>query len=170
MVCDRRFVGSLSGFQILFGVRPLADHDDAPVDLDFGIVGDGLGLRDIGLGGCERRSRSLNARQRLLDDCLAVGYGGPRRIEVSLCGSVAESMGRIVGETPLPVEEAESGTVPRGMPAPASGTPSPNPWDLSLSRQNVCSTLKELERRIGLRRDATRAPIQGPEWQGAGFH
>src|ERR1035437_7839245 len=34
-------------------------------------------------------------------------------------GSVAESMGRIVGETPLPVEEAESGTVPRGMPAPA---------------------------------------------------
>src|ERR1035437_654571 len=83
-------------------------------------------------------------------------------------GSVAESMGRIVGETPLPVEESESGTVPRGMPA--SGTPSPNPWDLSLSRQNVCSTLKELERRIGLRRDATRAPIQGPEWRGAGFH
>jgi hypothetical protein len=48
-----------------------------------------------------------------------------------------------------------------------SGTPSPNPWDLTLSRQNVCSTLKALERRIGLRRDATRAPIQGPEWQGA---
>src|SRR5664279_3172143 len=51
-----------------------------------------------------------------------------------------------------------------------SGTPSPNPWDLSLSRQNVCSTRKALERRIGLRRDATRAQIQGPEWQGAGFH
>ncbi len=48
-----------------------------------------------------------------------------------------------------------------------SGTLSPNPWDLSLSRQNGCSTLKALERRIGLRRDATRAPIQGPEWQGA---
>ena len=47
-----------------------------------------------------------------------------------------------------------------------SGTPSPNPWDLSLSRQNDCSTLKALERRPGLRRDATRAPIQGPEWQG----
>src|SRR5450759_2530054 len=78
-------------------------------------------------------------------------------------------MGRIVGEVPLPVEESESGTVPRGMPGSASGTPSPNPWDLSLSRQNVCSTLKELERRVGLRRDATRAPIQGPEWQGAGF-
>jgi len=41
-----------------------------------------------------------------------------------------------------------------------SGTPSPNPWDLTHSRQNVCSTLKALERRIGLRRDATRAPIQ----------
>jgi hypothetical protein len=48
-----------------------------------------------------------------------------------------------------------------------SGTPSPNPWDLTLSRLNVCSTLKALERRIGLRRDATRAPIQRPEWQGA---
>src|SRR5450756_865734 len=98
--------------------------------------------------------------------------GSPMSVKTALqiIGSVAESMGRIVGETPLPVEESESGTVPRGMPAPASGTPSPNPWDLSLSRQNVCSTLKELERRIGLRRDATRAPIQGPEWQGAGFH
>jgi hypothetical protein len=51
-----------------------------------------------------------------------------------------------------------------------SGTPSPNPWDLSLSRQNVCSTMKALEPRIGLRRDATRAPIQGPEWQRAGSH
>ena len=49
---------------------------------------------------------------------------------------------------------------------PDSGTLSPNPWDLSLWRQNVCFTLKALER-IGLRRDATRAPIQGPEWQGA---
>src|SRR5579863_4570926 len=48
-----------------------------------------------------------------------------------------------------------------------SGTPSPNPWDLSLSRQNGCFTLEALERRIGLRRDAPRAPIQGPEWQGA---
>ena len=49
-----------------------------------------------------------------------------------------------------------------------SGTPSRNPWDLTHSRQNVCSTLEALERRIGLRRDATRAPIQGPEWQGGG--
>jgi hypothetical protein len=52
-------------------------------------------------------------------------------------------------------------------PCLTSGTPSPNPWDLSLSRQNVCFTLEALERRIELRRDATRAPIQGPEWQGA---
>ena len=43
----------------------------------------------------------------------------------------------------------------------------PNPWDLTLLRQNVCLILKALERGIGLRRDATRAPIQGPEWQGA---
>src|SRR5450755_2114355 len=51
-----------------------------------------------------------------------------------------------------------------------SGTPSPNPWDLTLWGQNSCSTLEVLERRIGLRRDATRAPIQAPEWHGAGFH
>ena len=30
--------------------------------------------------------------------------------------------------------------------------------------------MKALDRRIGLRSDAIRAPIQGPEWQGAGFH
>src|ERR1700680_4393704 len=47
-----------------------------------------------------------------------------------------------------------------------SWTLSPNPWDLAHSRQNVCLTLEALERRTGLRRDATRAPIQGPEWQG----
>jgi len=47
-----------------------------------------------------------------------------------------------------------------------SGTLSPNPWDLSLWRQNGCLTLEALERKTGLRRDATRAPIQGPEWQG----
>jgi len=50
-----------------------------------------------------------------------------------------------------------------------SGTPSPNPWDLPLSRQNDWLKLKTLERRIGLRRDATRAPIPGPEWRGAGL-
>src|ERR1035437_3097697 len=52
-------------------------------------------------------------------------------------GSVAESMGRMVGKTQLPVEETESGTAPMGMPEATSGTPSPNPWDLTLSRQNV---------------------------------
>src|SRR5664279_6623671 len=51
-----------------------------------------------------------------------------------------------------------------------SGTPSPNPWDLTLWGQNGCLTMKALERRIGLRRDATRAPIQAPEWHGAGLH
>ena len=63
-----------------------------------------------------------------------------------------------------------TGTTIRKGALPASGTPSPNPWDLTLWRQNGCSTLEELERRIGLRRDATRAPIQGPEWHGAAFH
>ena len=48
-----------------------------------------------------------------------------------------------------------------------SGTPSPNPWDLTLLRQNVCFILEALECRIGLGGDATRAPIQEPEWQGA---
>ena len=47
-----------------------------------------------------------------------------------------------------------------------SGTLSPNPWDLSLSRRNARFTLETLERRTGLRRDATRAPIPGPEWRG----
>ena len=45
------------------------------------------------------------------------------------------------------------------------GTLSPNPWDLSLSRQNGCCGLELLERRTGLSSDATRAPIQGPDWQ-----
>lgn len=31
----------------------------------------------------------------------------------------------------------------------------------------IRSKLKALGRRIGLRRDATRAPVRGPEWQGA---
>jgi hypothetical protein len=48
-----------------------------------------------------------------------------------------------------------------------SGTLSPNPGDLTLSRQNVCYKLKAPERRTGVRGGATRAPIQGPEWQGA---
>ena len=43
----------------------------------------------------------------------------------------------------------------------------PNPRDLTLSGQNGCATTMEaLERRIGLRRDATRAPTQAPEWRG----
>ena len=50
-----------------------------------------------------------------------------------------------------------------------SGTLSPDPWDLTHSRQNGCFTLKALARRIRLRRDATRAPMQGPEWQGGGL-
>jgi hypothetical protein len=50
------------------------------------------------------------------------------------------------------------------------GTPSPNPWDLSLlfsrvdvfrfTRSGSCRTIDMLERRTGPRGDATRAPIQ----------
>jgi hypothetical protein len=45
----------------------------------------------------------------------------------------------------------------------------PNPRNLALSGQNGClgsTTMKTLERRIGLRRNATRAPTQAPEWWG----
>jgi hypothetical protein len=53
----------------------------------------------------------------------------------------------------------------------ALGALPPNPRNLSLSGQNGCfdsTTMEALERRIGLRRNATRAPIQAPEWQ-SGF-
>jgi len=42
----------------------------------------------------------------------------------------------------------------------------PSPRNLSLWGQNVWTTMKTLERRIGLRRNATRAPTQAREWQG----
>src|SRR5258705_9718709 len=47
----------------------------------------------------------------------------------------------------------------------------PNPRNLPLSGQNGCfgsTTIEALERRIGLRRNATRAPAQAPEWRGGG--
>ena len=45
----------------------------------------------------------------------------------------------------------------------------PNPRNLALSGQNGCVgsiTIEALERRIGRRRNATRAPTQAPEWPG----
>ena len=84
-------------------------------------------------------------------------------------GCVAEFVGRIAGKAAPGGRIGKRDCSKGHAGAGDSGTPSPNPWDLSLSRQNIGSTMKELERRIGLRRDATRAPIQGPEWQGAGF-
>jgi hypothetical protein len=53
----------------------------------------------------------------------------------------------------------------RKMASLNRGTLSPNSWDLALSRQNDCFKLETLERRTGLRRDATRAPLPVPEWQ-----
>ena len=46
------------------------------------------------------------------------------------------------------------------------GGQSPNPRGLTLSGRNDWSTMIALERRIGQRRGATRAPAQGPEWRG----
>ena len=51
----------------------------------------------------------------------------------------------------------------------ALGALPPNPRNLPLSGQNGCfvwTTMEALERRIGLRRNATRAPAQAPEWRG----
>ena len=45
----------------------------------------------------------------------------------------------------------------------------PNPRNLALFGQNGCwasTTIEALERRVGLRRNATRAPTQAPEWRG----
>ena len=45
----------------------------------------------------------------------------------------------------------------------------PNSRNLALSGQNGCfgsTTIEALERRVGLRRNATRAPAQAPEWRG----
>ena len=45
----------------------------------------------------------------------------------------------------------------------------PNPRNLPLSGQNGrfgSTKIEALERRIGLRRNATRAPTQAPEWRG----
>jgi len=42
----------------------------------------------------------------------------------------------------------------------------PNPRGLTLWGQNDWITMNALERRLGQRRGATRAPTQAPEWQG----
>ena len=59
------------------------------------------------------------------------------------------------------MEEFESATVPRGMPASASGTLSPNPWDLSLSRLNMASvylqTGRQREAVAELQKDAAES-------------
>src|SRR5437879_3667841 len=42
----------------------------------------------------------------------------------------------------------------------------PNPRGLTLWGQNDWHTMNALERRVGQRRGATRAPTQAPEWRG----
>jgi hypothetical protein len=46
------------------------------------------------------------------------------------------------------------------------GAPPPSPGGLALSGQNDWIIMNALERRIGQRRGATRAPTRGPEWRG----
>jgi len=120
----------------------------------------------------ERLWRSLKIRGGVLEG-LRVGDGSARQHRPLLpvlqppAPAPEPRLPDAVGDLPgLTSPTMSSRTIRKGSLLD-SGTPSPNPWDLSLSRQNGCFTLKALERRIGLRRDATRAPIQGPEWQGA---
>jgi hypothetical protein len=49
----RRLICRLSGFEILFGVSALADHDHAPIDLDLVVLDDGRCFREVRLRGGE---------------------------------------------------------------------------------------------------------------------
>ena len=60
-----------------------------------------------------------------------------------------------------------SGQTARKGGVAALGDSVPEPLGFIALAPECCSTLKPLERRTGLRRDATRAPIPAPEWQGA---
>ena len=89
MIGHRRFVSGLSGFQILFGVGALLDHDHAPVDLDLGILGDGLRFQHVRLSGGKGGVGGLNAGQSLLDDGLGIGHGGARRVRGNQSGGLS---------------------------------------------------------------------------------
>src|ERR1017187_3392064 len=108
-----------------------------------------------------------------LPEGLRVGDGSPRRDRtlfpvLQSRAAAPESWLSDAGDGPLGRGTFMSGsTKRRKIASNESGTLSPNPWDLTLSRQNVWCTVEALERRIGLRRDATRAPLRVPEWQGA---
>src|ERR1017187_1152964 len=80
-------------------------------------------------------------------------------------GSIAECVGKGAAIARLVVQGRQQG---RNVSWNLGALP-PNPRNLALSGQNSCwawTTMEALERRIGLRRNATRAPSQAPEWLG----
>ena len=72
MIGNRRFVRGLRRFQIFRGVGALADHDYPAIDLDLGVLNDGLGLHDVRLAAASEECRRLDAGQRLLHHGLAL--------------------------------------------------------------------------------------------------
>src|ERR1035441_1913070 len=82
-----------------------------------------------------------------------------------LKGSIAECVGKGAAIARLVVQGRQQG---KNVSWNLGALP-PNPRNLALSGQNSCwawTTREALERRIGLRRNATRAPSQAPEWLG----
>src|ERR1035437_6001332 len=80
-------------------------------------------------------------------------------------GSIAECVGKGAAIARLVVQGRQQG---KNVSWNLGALP-PNPRNLALSGQNSCwawTTMEALERRIGLRRNATRAPSQAPEWLG----
>src|ERR1019366_3289530 len=80
-------------------------------------------------------------------------------------GSIAECVGKGAAIARLVVQGRQQG---KNVSWNLGALP-PNPRNLALSGQNSCwawTTREALERRIGLRRNATRAPSQAPEWLG----
>src|ERR1022692_1451757 len=84
---------------------------------------------------------------------------------LDLNGSIAECVGKGAAIARLVVQGRQQG---KNVSWNLGALP-PNPRNLALSGQNSCwawTTMEALERRIGLRRNATRAPSQAPEWLG----
>src|ERR1019366_5576573 len=105
--------------------------------------------------------RSLAAARRTLITLL----GEEPKIGFRKNGSIAECVGKGAAIARLVVQGRQQG---KNVSWNLGALP-PNPRNLALSGQNSCwawTTREALERRIGLRRNATRAPSQAPEWLG----
>src|SRR5579859_8264566 len=80
----------------------------------------------------------------------------------STAGCSAPEETRLSGERVITRVDSFQSTSPS---SPLGRTP-PNPRGLPLWGQNDWITMYALERRVGQRRGATRAPTQAPEWRG----